>query len=283
MPDWKLLSSPATANLKEARIQAHYAVNVLAAAGAALIPERSDYSHTALRYHSGLDALVGEYFPDRQLCAAFIFADFSLALLDEKQSILARQNLYGNNLQKAFDWLAAALEKHGQTVGPLQLPEYPDFPEHALADNAEFDAHCQSGVDLLAAYYANTASILQEIQSQEPGASPVTVWPHHFDMATLIQVRPPSQAGGEDGKSVGVGFSPGDASNERPYWYVTPWPYPDAAKLPALAAGHWNTDGWVGALLDAGDLDPSSAQQQQQTVQAFLRGAAGAALDLIRD
>jgi hypothetical protein len=52
-----------------------------------------------------------------------------------------------------------------------------------------------------------------------------------------------------------VGLSPGDAERSAPYFYVTPWPYPREAELPALdGGGAWNRDGWVGAVLEAAAL-----------------------------
>ena len=101
-------------------------------------------------------------------------------------------------------------------------------------------------------------------------------------MATLITLREPTEAGGEDGQSVGAGLSPGDGGNPLPYWYVTPWPYPDAARLPTLSAGRWNTDGWVGAQLDARDVFALPSDQQAAAVRAFLTEAVQASVDLIR-
>ena len=48
---------------------------------------------------------------------------------------------------------------------------------------------------------------------------------------------------------VGIGVSPGDHHLAEPYLYLTPWPIPDGAALPALATGRWHTDGFTGAIL----------------------------------
>ena len=91
-------------------------------------------------------------------------------------------------------------------------------------------------------------------------------------MATLISL--PDREDGES-RSVGVGFSPGDASIEQPYWYVTPWPYPDTANLPALAGGgNWHATGWVGALLKRSQLESAhEAEQIEQFLQSALHHA----------
>jgi hypothetical protein len=47
-----------------------------------------------------------------------------------------------------------------------------------------------------------------------------------------------------------VGLSPGDSSYAEPYFYVTPWPYPESPALPQLPAGAaWHRTGWFGAVL----------------------------------
>ena len=85
--------------------------------------------------------------------------------------------------------------------------------------------------------------MLGEIAAREAGASPVRCWPHHFDIATLISLE-----GGdpEHARSIGVGLSPGDESYAEPYFYVSPWPYPESDRLDDIAPiGRWHTAGFV--------------------------------------
>lgn len=290
MFEWNFLQDQVAPNgalsLKEVRIQAHHAVQPIAAAGAALIPARSDYTHTSLTYVAEERAFFSVVLSDdRQLRGAVYIDDLALAVVvcaNQTFTPLARQSLVGWTLEESFRWFESALADAGVKSGALSLPVYPDFPEHSLARDGRFTATS----DLLAElrrYYANTALVLQQTAAKIDGASAITVWPHHFDMATLIAVKTPSQPGGEDGRSVGVGLSPGDASNERPYWYVTPWPYPDPAKLPALSAGQWHTQGWVGALLDSREVLAAGESGQAETVTAFLNEAIQASLRFVRN
>lgn len=73
--------------------------------------------------------------------------------------------------------------------------------------------------------------------------SPVRCWPHHFDIATLHMLG--------DGKTIGIGLSPGDDSIRDPYWYVNLWPYPHPSRLQPLQFGMWFTEGWTGAEMPA--------------------------------
>jgi hypothetical protein len=63
---------------------------------------------------------------------------------------------------------------------------------------------------------------------------------------------------------------------------VSPYPYPNTARLPALAGdGFWHTQHWVGAVLPASRLVEGSADQQQQ-VEAFLNSALSASIALLK-
>jgi hypothetical protein len=111
----------------------------------------------------------------------------------------------------------------------------------------------------LAKWYGNAALCLEAL------SSPIRCWPHHFDIATQI---------GSGDRSIGVGMSPGDGNYQQPYFYVSPFPYPDVASLPALASGTWHTKEWVGAVLIGEEILPKT--DQQKFVEHFLQGAISA-------
>ena len=116
------------------------------------------------------------------------------------------------------------------------------------------------------------ATVEEELVAGDPAASPVRCWPHHFDVGSLIALD--ADAEPEEARSIGVGFSPGDGSYDQPYFYVTPWPYPDTAALPTLEAGaEWHTGGWTGAVLTADRLISAPHEDQQAHVKRALQGA----------
>lgn len=80
--------------------------------------------------------------------------------------------------------------------------------------------------------------------------------------------------------TIGIGLSPGDATYAEPYWYVTPWPYPDEPLLSALdGGGEWHRTGWLGAVLTGSKIAAEpSAEGQARLVNAFL----GSAVDACR-
>ena len=108
-------------------------------------------------------------------------------------------------------------------------------------------------VRMLARMYCTAAQILGRLRAKHDDASPVRLWPHHFDVAILIG-------------TIGVGFLAGDDAIDEPYWYVYNSPMPDP--LPPLATGEWYRDHWTGAVLKG---DPDAA-----TIETFLDEAIAA-------
>ena len=98
-------------------------------------------------------------------------------------------------------------------------------------------------------------------------------------MATLIMLPGTKN---DTPLTVGVGLSPGDTSYDEPYWYVSPYPYPDTANLPPLAGdGFWHTQHWVGAVLTASRLTQDISITEQQ-VESFIDSAVSASIYLLK-
>lgn len=130
-------------------------------------------------------------------------------------------------------------------------PRLPFIYFHVLKNDGRFqlDAATKEAVEVLTACFTNTVQLLQAQFYMEDKASPVRTWPHHFDMATLVKVE--GNPDPELAKSIGVGLSTGDETYQEPYFYVTPWPYPDREKpLPELPAGEWHAADRTGPFAD---------------------------------
>jgi hypothetical protein len=221
---------------------------------------------------------------NRPVRAALDPSGLSLVLLGTGAERLVDLPLDGKTLDEAYEWMGAAASRFSEGIdGPLERRDY-DMPPHAVATGGEARfAHGPSAeFEEYARWYANAHRVLSRVESEAVNASPVRCWPHHFDIATLITLdaeREPEQA-----RSINVGLSPGDGSYDEPYFYVNPWPAPDALVLPALAAaGRWHTDGWLGAVLPASDLVAvgSDAGRQADSVRVFLNSAVAAATVLL--
>src|SRR5262249_47997239 len=153
-----------------------------------------------------------------------------------------------------------------------ERPTY-DIPSHPVADGAAFLLADPAALGELARWYDGADAVLRALQSDRPQASPVRCWPHHFDIATLITVA--AKEADREARTLGVGLSPGDDSYAEPYWYVTPWPFPeDRQGLAPLSAGSWREAGWFGAVLRGTEIVTlTSASEQADRVGAFLESA----------
>ncbi len=265
--------------LTNSRIQLHYAIQFMAAAGVALSSPQADGGHSALDWDTELNGFISRTIADTSIQLALLPASLTSVILNDRKPV-ATLSLAGQTMATALDWHKAELTNLGIVAESMQLLSYPpnDFPDHPLAQGAAFAAGDESERAAIAAYYSVTRPLLKTVIETYPMiASPINIWPHHFDMATLLTLA----GSGEEATTIGAGLSPGDGGYDQPYWYITPWPYPPIDALPALAIGTWHTAGWVGALLTASDLGDPTTDATAQSLQAFLTAAIDACRSLV--
>jgi hypothetical protein len=269
---WQRLGEVAASRLGGARVQAHWAAQVLSAAGETFLAHVPDTSHTAMTWDPARAALVAGEIAGADPCrVALRVADLSLLLLGRDGGIAAEFGLAGRTLADAYAWTSASVKAHtrGAHGAALVHPGY-ELPPHALASGGRFER--DAGLPELARWYADAALALTRFASGTSGAGPVLCWPHHFDIASLVVLERDSD--GEPLRTVGVGFSPGDDFVAMPYWYVNHGPETPRRDLPPLASGGWFTDGWIGAVLRGGELVAAGdARAQQSRLEAFVASA----------
>lgn len=251
---WEQTGSVDPRALADARVQLHWAAQSAAGAGRTLVAPRADDSHTSFAWMPVLDALMQE--PVRGIACGLRPRDLTLLAIG---SVAAKLSLRGRRLDDAFAFLESQL---GETLARPKV----ELPDHAVARGATFDAN-EEHLAELARYYHDAAVVLADVMRSDSRAGAVRCWPHHFDIATLITI----DGHGEDARTIGVGFSPGDQGSPEPYYYVTPWPPPDPSKLGDLALGCWNTSGWIGAMLPASAF--ANAAYQERLVRQFIADA----------
>jgi hypothetical protein len=267
---WRGLGSVLPTQLSGARVELHWAAQLLSAPGTSLLPAETDYSHTNLGWDPRLEVLSGRHVGPSSLQAALIFQDLQLLLLENGAERDSRR-LAGCTMQEALGWLG---ERFTGERAALVLPVH-EMPSSPLGEGAPFDDAGGAERSELAAWFANATAALHAAVSDEPGASLVRCWPHHFDVASLITLDAGRDA--EEARSIGVGFSPGDSSYAQPYFYVTPWPYPEADALPPLPHGaRWHREGWTGAVFTGEQLIAERPARQSRVVQEVLSAAIAA-------
>jgi hypothetical protein len=270
---WKTLGAVAPKALVDARLQLHHAAQVVASAGVSLLEPQPDDSHPNFGWVESLGALVGRSLPGAGAHVGLRPADLSLLLVDKSGESSEAFSLDGRTLEDGYAWLAAATTRAGATLpaGGLTRAAY-EIPSHATAIGAPFSIAARDAFVELSRWFANGHRALVALAARTPGASEVRCWPHHFDLGALAVVA--TEPDGSLAESIGLGLSPGDEGYAEPYWYVSPWPYPEASALPALeSGGHWHTEGYTSAILTGSDLVAGPPESQAERLHSFLDAA----------
>ena len=273
---WRPLRGVDRGQLREARLQAHHALQWLARAARAYIPARPDDAHTNLGWDDRLDGFTTHALRDGVRLGLQI-ADLALIVLDNGGTPTLR--LDGQRDAAARLWLGARIAALGFDPDRLDAPAPYTIPAHAIAGGGTYAVSgLADAFTELAAWFANANRALDGIRAAMAGrgfaASAVRCWPHHFDIATLASL---DASGADHDRSVNAGLSPGDDWYDEPYFYVSPYPYPAAARLPPLPSlGHWHIRGFTAAVAPATRV--LAARDRQAESVAFLRAATDGAI-----
>ena len=119
--------------------------------------------------------------------------------------------------------------------------------------------------------FSNAQRILEETISQYSNVSDIRLWPHHFDLGVLLFLENPESS--EEKNTISLGFSPGDDHYNQPYYYVSPWPYPEKEILKnyPLKYGFWHKDDFIAAVFPAEQY--ADKNNQQEITLKFIRQA----------
>ena len=269
--NWEYLSYADKNALRSARENQHQAAQLVALAARSLLPSDPGDGYANLEWQHQM--LLSQAFY-KKFRTALGLANLTLKLMEEEVPI-AEYSLNGKSYEQALHWMKQELLHIGadgsklKTALPYEIPVYP------TAQGEPFQVEEKEAFYELANYFANADLVLRSMAQETTGASEVRCWPHHFDIATLITLA--AHEDPEKAKTIGVGFSPGDGNYDRPYFYVTPWPYPKVTQkeLPALpAGGFWHTRGWIGAILSQTELaEIGNSETQYQGVKDYLQAS----------
>ena len=261
---WRATKPDDAQLLTDARLQLHHAVQFGTAMGVSYLRGEADDSHTNLGWDAGLGALMARGVAGTRGTVAVGLRVEDLTLMVTRDgSPVTMLPLDGLTIAAAADATLAQLSDEGLDTTKFTLTRHFDIPAHPVARGAAFDATDQAAFAEISGWFRNADLELQRIAKDVPGATAVRVWPHHFDIATLVTIGA--------GASTGVGMVPGDGYYDEPYFYVNAYPQPQIDQLTdALAGdGSWHTREWIGAVLPGSRVSGDAAAQQAQ-VRAFL-------------
>jgi len=273
--EWRPVSRMDFRKLREARHQAHHAVQWLARAARAYIPVRPDDTHTNLGWDAAMSGFRTQALPD-QTRIGLGLADLTLTVFNAGVSSQMLP-LDGCTDADVRAWLGQQLTANADTAA-LDKPLPYEIPKHAIDSGGRYTGtELAEPLRMLATWYADANGLLWEVQQRMVArrlkAPPVRCWPHHFDLDTPITL-------GRD-RSMGLGFSPGDQYCDEPYFYVSIHPEPKIPALPLLPpVGHWHAHEFVAAFAPAHKI--VAAKDQGADVAEFFEVATDAALKALR-
>lgn len=262
------------AAFRDAWRQIHYAAQLASEVGKAWGEPRADDSHSSLTWRDG--ALLGPAIAaPRPFHAALRPRELMLSLVGEDGALVAARSLAGTRFAEAMQWTRAqAARAAGEDARHTSVPA-PDLPPHPVAEGAAFRVASRAAFASVGALLEGADALLSAVASALPEASPVRVWPHHFDMATLTGIAPD--------RTLGVGLAVPDAIAPSGYWYVSPWaaspPPASALGWCALAYGRWIENGALRMAvlpLDAWSA-LAGADARAEALAGFLHAACGSA------
>ncbi|MFI5310387.1 MAG: hypothetical protein ACHQQ3_04075 [Gemmatimonadales bacterium] len=273
--EWQATVPSAARTLTDARLQLHHATQFGTALGISYLEKEADDSHTNLGWNGELGALVSHEVNANGSAIAIGVRVADLTLLVTRASaVSATIPLAGQTIASATESLRRALAREGLDPRKYTLARHYEIPAHAVSLGNPFNGTNRGAFEEMSKWFGNAALELEALAGRTRGASAVRLWPHHFDIATLVTVT--------SNASSGAGMSAGDHYYDEPYFYVNAYPAPPADQLtdPLAGGGTWHTHEWVGAVLP-GSRVTGDAREQRAQVRAYLDSAVTACRRLV--
>lgn len=239
---WERAADIAPAQLGEARVQLHHALQLVADARRKLAADAdTEYLPATRGLATGIARGKGAF------RVALGIADFALQITDIEGKPQKSLPLAGKTYDEAVAWLRAELDAIGADGAKVTGKTPYDLPPHKILDGAPFAPPPADVLRKLTAYFANAWRVLT-----------------YFSEITLDYTTPRCSSetfayegslSPAEGIEITIGFQPGDAERREPYLYValSPRPRLDEDGIDDLeeleGGGEWTDEDWFGAVL----------------------------------
>ncbi|MGI9543516.1 MAG: DUF5996 family protein [Cyclobacteriaceae bacterium] len=268
--NWYHLNVEEFQTIAKVRDELHQALQLVGMVSRSFLPPDPSDVHATSQWLNQSQSLAGNLVTgNHQLRMALRIVDTSLLFLDANEQVIDQFPLANEYYSDVVQWVSSKLADEGFDISkfnqhlPYQIPAYDQ--------NRSFTAFQDHILSEFSGYFKNAHNLLGEIRS-EYQSSTIVCWPHHFDIATLITLKPDPDP--EKAKTIGLGLSPGDSYYDLPYFYLNTWPYLTKEQIQNetwSSAGTWHTKDWIGAVLPADKIITwESGEQQYAKVKMFL-------------
>ena len=241
---WETAADVAPAQLAEARVQLHHALQLVADAGRKLADDAdTEYLPNVRGLATGLAR------GSRPFRAALGIGDFALHLTDAEGKSIRCLPLAGQTYTAAVTWLRAELDALGADGAKVTGKTPWDLPPHRIQDGAAFAPPGADLLERLAVHFANAARVLHYVAEITTDCSAPRCSPATFAFE--------SRSSPAEDVELAISFRLGDGERNEPFYYVALAPRPrlGARELDDLAelegGGEWTDEEWFGAVLPA--------------------------------
>ncbi len=238
--------------LAETRKQAHQAVQNVSAVGRCFLGVLDSDENANLEWVPELQRLAGRWIDGNIVFRSSLdFTNFAVHLVNEKLESISSVEVNGKRQGIVMVWLEEQISTLGFNSSDITLDLPYEIPEYPQAKKKPFDVD-MIYIHELGKYFNNAHYVLSQFKQEVSGFGPVKSWPHHFDMSCMDIIKDTGNP--ETTATLNIGMSPGDETFNEPYFFVTPWPYPDEDELKPIKRGQWYFENWAGAILKASDI-----------------------------
>lgn len=267
MSSWKMLSVPYNEQLSKGIGELHTASQFVGMFGNAFVPKKNDDSHTNLAWVPDEDQIIGRSFQNTK---AFLnVQDWTLGLTNEKKGKTHKTEIAAKTKQDLLSWFHQNLNNFELTPSSYQYFQHFDLPDYHFQANSQFEHLSIEVRQALICQMHNACITLNQIVQEQNLNTEIRIWPHHFDMGSLIPLAYDNNQ--MPTKTIGLGWANPDNEIPEPYFYINFWSkYIDFSSLdlPQLkTAGSWHQQSWIGMILTYTDI--LSASDQYQTVKQY--------------
>jgi len=275
MNNWKHLTFNRFDEMEKASNTIHHAAQFIAYAGIHFVEAKADDSHTSAEWLPEKNWLAGQTIKAgrNRIRVILDYPGFVIRIADEHLTPLHTIMLAGQTKQEVLNQLAGHLQSLGLDTSGFNDKLHYQIPHHEVDDGAAFGMPPKELLDELANYRIDGHMMMVRFAERFQTASPVLVWPHHFDEGSYIPLQ---FEGGEAVGSVSIGLAVADAYYPYPYFYVTAWKKEgiNYEHLPEIKLpGKWHTHEWTGQVLEGNSLVNIEKGKQEEIVNNFLEKA----------
>lgn len=278
---WKSLGAAPPRKLVKAHFQPFQLAQWLARFARGYLEAAPDDSHTSLEWRRDLHILATDEarIGGRQLALGLDLRDLTLVTLVDGE-IADEALMHGLKDKAAGDWVREQLRAFDIDPKALDAPPPYTIPPSPYVSRRTYDVQKDVvALSELSRYFDNADFLLRGLAEKhrdiKPGPAPVRLWPHHFDMATMITLE---VGNFETARAVGAGLAIPDRLHKEFYFYTYPWPRNIRDDLPKLRSkSAYQYDGFFGAVqplskvVRARDQGATARTFFDETVDIFIR------------